>query len=291
MNKKVFVFARFLFQLLFLCLATETLAQSASKQINEIKRNEAYLFEEATAATAKEARDLAVVKLAKIIADYMEENNPEGAANLDDFKDLAEGAEEIVTDRGNQKRVFLYFSKHDIDATAEEATQIGDVKSPDPLPEQVIEEPQITKEKDVPSGEFQEPKPLPERGMEQQETTEGTNYSSKESYSSRSVSDDSLAEWQKRLINNFLRDNLTLLAAKDLVNTYRIENKVKRYGTMNNPPMQSVQAFYVFADETGKVVAVLGRDEGGQRQNYINGKYENISDYNSNDYIWFTLNK
>ena len=280
MNKKVFVFARFLFQLLFLCLATETLAQSASKQINEIKRNEAYLFEEATAATAKEARDLAVVKLAKIIADYMEENNPEGAANLDDFKDLAEGAEEIVTDRGNQKRVFLYFSKHDIDATAEEATQIGDVKSPDPLPEQVIEEPQITKEKDV-----------PERGMEQQETTEGTNYSSKESYSSRSVSDDSLAEWQKRLINNFLRDDLTLLAAKDLVNTYRIENKVKRYGTMNNPPMQSVQAFYVFADETGKVVAVLGRDEGGQRQNYINGKYENISDYNSNDYIWFTLNK
>ena len=123
------------------------------------------------------------------------------------------------------------------------------------------------------------------------ETTEETNYSSKESYSSRSVSDDSLAEWQKRLINNFLRDDLTLLAAKDLVNTYRIENKVKRYGSMNNPPMQSGQAFYVFADETGKVVAVLGRDEGGQRQNYVNGKYENISDYNSNDYIWFTLNK
>lgn len=295
MNKKIFIFARLLFQLLFFCIATEALAQSASKQINEIKRNEAYLFEEATAATAKEARDLAVVKLAKIIADYMEEINPEGAAKLDDFKDLAEGAEEIVTDRGSQKRVFLYFSKHDIDATAEEASQTDahgeGVEKSDPLPEQIVEQPKKTKEADVPVREDLAPEPIPEQVVRQPEIMKKDNYSANESHSNKSVSDDSLAEWQKRLISNFLRDDLSLLAAKDLVNTYKIENKIKRYGSMTNPPTQSGQAFYVFADETGKVVAVLGRDQGGQRLNYINGNYENISDYNSLNYIWFTLNK
>ena len=135
MNKKVMTLMRFMFQLFLLCIATESLAQNASKQINEIKRNEAYLFEEATAATAKEARDLAIVKLAKILSDYMEEKNPAGAAKLDDFKDLAEGAEEIVTDRGSQKRVFLYYSKHDIDATADEASQT-DVPNNSPKQEQ-----------------------------------------------------------------------------------------------------------------------------------------------------------
>lgn len=283
MKNKNFIFVCFLFQLLFLCIATETLAQSASNQINEIKRNENYLFEEATAPTAKEARDLAVVKLAKILADYMEENNPKGAAKLDDFKDLAEGAEEIVTDRGSQKRVFLYFSKHDIDATAEEASQID---TPPNEPEQIVVDNETTEITEEP-----QPTPEPEIVEEQPKVTkQATEYPPADSSSNKSVSDENLAEWQKRLISNFLTDGLTLLTAKDLVNTYRIENKIKRFGSKSNPPVQTRHAFYVFADETGKIVAVLGRDNGGQRQNYVSGNYENISDYDSLNYIWFTLN-
>lgn len=287
MKKKEFISAFFLFQLFFLFIATETLAQSASKQINEIKRNEAYLFEEATAATEKEARDMAVVKLAKIIADYMKEKNPEGAEKLDDFKDLAEGAEEIVADRGTQKRVFLYFSKHDIDATAEEATKKETPQTP------LAEEPQ----NDVnsrPATELQSSaenqskvEPIVEQQVEKKQIAESVAPATN---SNKSVSDDSLAEWQKRLINSFLRDGLTLIAAKDLVNTYRIENKVKRYGSKSNPPANARQAFYVIADESGTVIAVLGRDNGGERLNYISGNYENISDYNSYNLIWFTLN-
>lgn len=283
MKNNNFIFVCFLFQLFFLCITTEMLAQEASKQINEIKRNEAYLFEEATAATEKDARDMAVVKLAKILADYMKENNPEGAKKLDDFKDLAEGAEVIVTDRGNQKRVFLYFSKHDIDATAEEASQIY---TPQNEPEQKVVDNKTTEI-------IEEPQPMsePEIAEERTEVTkQTTDYPTADSYSNKSVSDENLAEWQKRLISNFLTDGLTILAAKDLVNTYRIENKIKRFGSKSNPPMQTRQAFYVFADETGKIAAVLGRDNGGQRQNYVSGKYENISDYDSLNYIWFTLN-
>jgi len=289
MKKNVIISIRFLFQLFCLFLATETLAQSASKQINEIKRNEAYLFEEATAATAKEARELAVVKLAKVLADYMEEKNPVGAAKLDDFKDLAEGAEEIVTDRGSQKRVFLYFSKHDIDATAEEASQ---EEKPKTVPEQKPEEKSKPKvEADSQPSTEQMPTPKVTPVVEQKEDTkEKTPLPASKTYSNKNILDESLAEWQKRLLSSFLREDLTLLSAKDLVNTYRIENKIKRHGSMSNPPVKAVSAFFVFADETGKVVAVLGRDKEGKRLNYISGNYENISDYNLYNYIWFTLN-
>jgi len=275
MKKNENISVRFLFQLLLLCIASATWAQDASKQINEIKRNEAYLFEEATAATTKEARELAVVKLAKVLADYMKENNPEGANKLDDFKDLAEGAEEIVTDRGSQKRVFLYFSKHDIDETAEEAseTDAPETQETEEPMEPIVQQPTPT------------PTPKPEPVVKQPEKTKPIG-----SDPSKSVSDDSLAEWQKRLISSFLSDDLTLLTAKDLVNTYRIENKIKRYGSKSNPPAQAGKAFFVFVDGTDKVVAVLGRDTGGQRLNYVNGNYENISDYDTYNFIWFTLN-
>ena len=275
MKKNENISVRFLFQLLLLCIASATWAQDASKQINEIKRNEAYLFEEATAATTKEARELAVVKLAKVLADYMKENNPEGANKLDDFKDLAEGAEEIVTDRGSQKRVFLYFSKHDIDETAEEAseTDAPETQETEEPMEPIVQQPTPT------------PTPKPEPVVKQPEKTKPIV-----SDPSKSVSDDSLAEWQKRLISSFLSDDLTLLTAKDLVNTYRIENKIKRYGSKSNPPAQAGKAFFVFVDGTDKVVAVLGRDTGGQRLNYVNGNYENISDYDTYNFIWFTLN-
>ena len=293
MKKNIIISIRFLFQLFCLFLATETLAQSASKQINEIKRNEAYLFEEATAATAKEARDLAVVKLAKVLADYMQEKNPAGAAKLDNFKDLAEGAEEIVADRGSQKRVFLYFSKSDIDATADEASQ---AKDPQTKPEQEQKEETKPETKPQPvtveQASSNKVEPDVEPVVEEKTVTKPVTASpASESHPQKSVSDNSLAEWQKKLVSTFLTDGLTLLSAKDLVNTYKIENKVKRFGSKTSPPTQAGQAIYVFADETGKVVAVLGRDEGGQRMNYVSGNYENISDYNSNNYIWFTLNK
>jgi hypothetical protein len=130
------------------------------------------------------------------------------------------------------------------------------------------------------------PTPKPEPVVKQPEKTKPT-----ESNSSNPISDNSLAEWQKRLLGNFLKDGLTLLSAKDLVNTYRIENKIKRFGSKANPPIKAEQAFYVFADETGKVVAVLGQDKGGERLNYVSGNYEKLSDYNTNNFIWFTLNK
>lgn len=289
MKKKEILIVHLLIQLFLLCMANETLAQNASKQINEIKRNETYLFEEATAATVKEAREVAVVKLAKILADYMEEKNPEGAKNLDDFKDLAEGAEEIVMDRGSQKRVFLYFSKQDVDATAEEAsqTEASRPKSKQEPEDSIRAAPPVVEEH--PSESISNSKV--ESVVEHQEMTEQIiEQPDLGSYSSKSVSDESLAEWQKRLLTNFLSDGLTLLSAKDLVNTYRIENKIKRHGSKYNPPVQTKQAFYVFADETGRVIAVLGRDKGGKRLNYVSGNYEKLSDYDLYNYIWFTLN-
>lgn len=288
MKKKENSIARILLLLFFLCLTTGTMAQNASTQINEIKRNKAYLFEEATAATAKEARDFAIVKLARVLGEYMEEKYPGSAAKFEDLKDLAEGAEEIVTDRGGQKRVFLYFSKKDIDATAEEALQTDSHEQGDNMElEAIVVEPQPSDEDTTSTLEY-----ISEPVIEQQETTSiVTENPVSESCSSKPVSDDSLAEWQKRLIGSFLREGLTILSAKDLVNTYNIEHKIKRFGSMSNPPLQGVEAFYVFADETGKIIAVLGRDEGGQRLNYVSGNFEHLSDYNSQNYIWFTLNK
>ena len=280
----------FLITLSIFCITNETIAQTVSKQINDIKRNETFLFEEATAATVKEAREVAVVKLAKILSDYMEEKNPEGAKKLDDLKDLAEGAEEIVTDRGTQKRVFLYYNKQDIDEIASAALQanIRPIR-PEQSPKDSKEVVSAGEVESQPSETILKSKIEPV--VDQQEAPEHVVESvTSVPYLNKSVTDDSLPEWQKRLLAAFLSDGLTLISAKDLVNTYRIENKIKRYGSKSNIPTHTGQAFFVCADETGKIIAVLGRDNGGQRLNYITGNYEKLADYDSQNYIWFTLN-
>lgn len=279
--KKELIFVRLLFLLFVLSITTDLIAQSASKKINEIKRNESYLFEEATANEEKEAREMAVVKLSKVLSDYMKENHPESAVKINDYKDLAVGADEIVGNRGSKKRVFLYFKKSDLDEISKEATDAKpssaeDVKADtSPKEEAIVENVQVKNNKPA-----DEPKKVQE-----------TRRSQLSDASQKNVSHDfTLDEWQKKLLFSFLKEDLTLIAAKDLVNTYRVENKVKRYGTASNSPVHPEKAFYVIADESGKVIAVLGRDDGGQRMNYISGKPENLSDYSANKYIWFTLN-
>lgn len=264
--------------------ATTTVAQSI-QQINDIKRNDAYLFEEATAATAEEAHESALMKLAKVLADYMAETNPEGAKNLDDFKDLAEGSEEIVADRGTQKRVFLYFKKSDIDAIADDAVQKPKPKDQEEVPfPPVTEQPvELTTKPEV---DLEEPPveilaELPE--PQDMNTTEIQTIRV-------TINDNSLAEWQKRVIEKFTGVK-TLLEAKDLVNTLRIENQIKRYGTNNTQQKNPAEAFYVIANEHGHIVAVLGRDINGQRMNYKTSDVDDINNYQTFDYIWFTLNK
>ena len=253
--------------LFFLLTVSGTKAQSASKQINEIKRNESYLFEEATAASAKEAKEMAVVKLTKIIADYVAESGHEGQGRINELNGIAAKAKEITAERGSQKRVFLYVSKQDVDIRINEMIQAN---TPNEEPNQEKQEAALLQ------------KPA-DKALKSENT-------SRQSSIGKGVSDESLAEWQKRLVASFLVDGLTLHVVRDMLNTYRIENKVKRYGSRTNPPTQESVAFYVFADDSGQVVAVLGRDSGGQRMNYMKGSYENVADYGTKNYIWFTLN-
>lgn len=253
--------------LFFLFTVSGAKAQNASRQINEIKRNESYLFEEATAATAKEAKEMAVVKLTKIIADYVAESGHDGMGRITDFNRIAAKANEITAERGSQKRVFLYVNKQDVDIKINEMTQANTSKR------DTNQKTQETALQRKPSGE----------------ATKSENIS-RQSSSGKGLSDENLAEWQKRLVSSFLVEGLTLHVVRDMLNTYRIDNKVKRYGSGGNPPTQGAVAFYIFADDSGQVVAVLGRDNGGRRLNYMKGTYENVTDYDTKNYIWFTLN-
>lgn len=299
--KKNYTFIISLLSTLLLFLTTNVaVAQSVSKQINEIKRNEVYLFDEATAASAEEAREAALVKLAKVIADYMSEKNPEGAKNLDDFKDLAEGAEEIVTDRGSQKRVFLYFKKSDIDATAADAAQNNEVAKSVSQPKEELSVPVTVRRQIEPPVEstakpvaksvsnVELAQPIKQVSATQSKSLDEETFGLPSSISS--INDNNLVEWQKRLVEKFTGVK-TLLQAKDLANTFRIENKIKRYGTQNTQQKNPAESFYIIGDLNGKVVAVLGRDNNGLRINYKTNTVDNINNYYNLDYIWFTLNK
>lgn len=109
MNNKPFIL---LLMALFTSISTQ--AQSISKQINDVKRSDAYLSAEATLETKEKALALAHELLAQQIEEYAATQQQLKQAPNVIVKDVASKAQLLQMKRGEMVRVFLYVKKTDI---------------------------------------------------------------------------------------------------------------------------------------------------------------------------------
>lgn len=274
-----------LFALLLWPVGLDAQTASLSKQINNIKRDNKYIFAEATCKTSDEATEAANLLLEKYINEYIESKAKLDNANSVVVKDVMSSCEKIEVPRGSMVRVFVYVKKSNIEP-AQNVTTI------------------TQEERNQPAVEMQSTVETIEETPETPEVVENTtptveNVSTTvESVSSAVdnatvntyvVQDASLAAWQQRLVSEIV-EQPTLIDVHKKLNTFRVQNKVKRFGPASRPCLTPEEAFYVYADASGNVTAVIGRQDSG-RINYMTGQKDSVEAHSSELYMWFTLNK
>lgn len=101
------------------CFASVSLfaqGESVSKQINQIKRDAAFLYAEATEETAEKALDAARTMLLPQVQEYLESNQKTVTVNEAIKRSIYAKTSFLEMMRGSQHRVFVYVKKSDIDA-------------------------------------------------------------------------------------------------------------------------------------------------------------------------------
>ena len=102
-------------------VSTLAMGQSESKTINSIKRDQSYLYEEATAKDAGEAYQLAYELLKQRIKEYITEEKNSSTT-------IESAIQQIQMRRGDLTRVFLYVKKENIKRETQEETKEAEVK-------------------------------------------------------------------------------------------------------------------------------------------------------------------
>lgn len=237
----------------FCLIAALAMGQSDSKTINSIKRDNSYLYEEATAKNADEAYQSASELLKRRIEEYVAEEKKLRTAENIIIKDMKSCTEQIQMQRGYMTRVFLYVKKKDIlPAEANVSVMHNDNKVEDP------------KKKDKES--------VPEAKIEEITDT-----------------DSSLklpVAWQQEVIDDLLVCK-TIAEAKTLLSRQKSEFKVKRYGTYATCSDKTT-CFWVTSDANGNLLTVLGPGA-EERTNFRTLSKETVK-INSNA-TWFIIAK
>lgn len=230
--------------------------ESPSKRINKIKRDGQYLYAEATAASEADATEAAKSLLMIEVSQYVASKKKLSNADQLVMKDLKAEQQSISMARGDMTRVFLYIKKKDIEP-AESVTT-------------------VTREEIVAASPQQE---------EKLESTVEPIVSE-----TVKVSDASLSDWQSRLVEDVASKG-NLQQVKVALNKYKAQYKVKRIGSNGQTCPTPSEAFYACFDASGRLTALLGRDNGGQRKDYISNKSVSLNDYSSLTIVWFTISK
>lgn len=231
--------------------------ESPSKLINKIKRAGIYLYAEATSATKEEATDAAKSLLMIEVSQYVASKKKLSNADQLLMKDLKAEQQSISMARGDMIRVFLYIKKSDIEPV-DNATIVQHKEIVDAAPQQ---------EKTKLEGIVE---PIESEAIK--------------------VSDASLSDWQKRLVED-IASKQNIQQVKVALNKYKAYYKVKRIGNNAQPCPTPSQAFYACFDTQGNLKALLGRDNGGQRTDYLSNTSVSLDDYLSQPIVWFTISK
>lgn len=250
--------------------ATSLFGQSEVKRINSIKRDPAYLWQEATAPTEQEAYDAAEAGLLTIVNEYMA-NNPASAGTADLVRnDLARYCSKVIMPRGELTRVFLYIATSRLSPA--EGNQAGPVAEAPAAP--VKEIPVVPAENtpaddtDSAPGVIYHQDPIPENIP--------------------AIVPEIAKAWQREIVKKLIGAP-DIVAANAMLARMKAEYKIKRYGPLAECKDLD-KSWLILFDDSGKIKALLGPKE-SQRPEYINMEYKSLSDYSGLNAVWFVVAK
>jgi hypothetical protein len=261
-----------------LLAATAFAQESPSKQINQIKRNNAYIYEEATAETAEEALDMARELLMQRVQEYVSEKDKLNLTKDVLVKNVNAKSETLSMMRGTMYRMFVYVKKNDIEAV-KNVTAINVVDNSTTV---VVEQP-------LP------PVPAPETSMDVEKPTEKPAEKPAvkpvvvaSENTGTPVSETGLPAWQEQAIND-LMNCADMTAVKAKLNRLKAEYKVKKYGVASNCP-NADQAYWVIFNADGSLNTVIGAGS-GDRVNFRDKTYTTLGNFKGGDALWCNFAK
>lgn len=247
---------RLLTVILAVFMAIPAICQEAdSKTINKIKRDNQYLYAEATMKNEQEAYSTALELLNGYIDEYVQTKKKFESSENIIIKDIEKNAERIQMNRGEMVRVFVYVKKSDIIPAENSSLRENVGKKED-------------NSKDL--------------------TAEITTVIPGDDGGSGDASLRLSTPWQQDIIDDILRCN-TLIEAKALMNRQKAEFKIKRIGNMSNCRNRA-ECFWVIGDAAGAIVTVLGPGS-EQRTNFKTLQFDTLENYTGFTAIWFIMAK
>ncbi len=286
---------RKIFLLVFGLVVSITLCaqQSDSKKINSIKRNPSYLYAEATMDTEAEAFNTAKEALMAYIQEYIDSKKSLSNANNVIVKDIANRCEKMQMMRGDMYRVLVYVKKNDIipadnsetidrsntavvkDTTVAVKADTTELKQVDTMAVNTV-----AVDDGLPTVDEINNKPnVFGNGSEAKEVVE---HNLVETAAKLEIA------WQQRVIDELLEAS-SLTEAKAMLNRFKAEFKVKRYGSYNE--CRNVgESFWLIVENGGPVKAILGPGA-DERTNFKTMIKDRLGNYSGYDAIWFTLAK
>ncbi len=265
---KINKFKRLVIVAAALLMGFSSMAQTTSKQINQIKRSPLYLYAEATMENEEEAQSVAYELLLQQVQEYIASSKSLSAADNVLIKDVKTKGEELTMMRGEMHRVFVYVKKYDIEAVSNTVAVNNNTGTAVNVPAQGVTTSTST--------------PLPTVNNTAQPAQPAAQQSSGAKVESP------LTGWQQMAMVSLL-ECPDMTAARARLNRLKAEYKIKRYGTADNCPNAN-EAFWAIFDGNGKLVTILGPGT-TQRIEYRNMQYSSLNAYKGMNALWFNFAK
>ena len=284
------------FLLVFGLVITITLCaqQSDSKKINSIKRNPSYLYAEATMETEEEAFNTAKEALMTYIQEYIDSKKSLSNANSVIVKDIANRCERMQMMRGDMYRVLVYVKKNDIipAANSETIDRPNSAVVKDTIVAVKADTTALKQADTMAVNAVAVDDGLPTvNEINNKPNVFGNNSEEKEAVEQNMVETAAKLEiaWQQRVIDELLEAS-ALTEAKAMLNRFKAEFKVKRYGSYNECKNIGESFWLIVENGGGSVKAILGPGA-DERTNFKTMIKDRLGNYSGYDAIWFTLAK
>lgn len=260
-----------------LLLNVSVLAQvPMTKQINQIKRDDNYLYAEATMADADEALTVAQELLMQQVQEYIQSQPELSKADNVLVKDIGSNSESLSMMRGTMYRMFVYVDKRSIEVV-NNAVTIKKVNEVQPVGEKELAPPQKVEP------EIANETPAKELSSEHEASVEETVEAS-----TPNAPTMNLPQWQVNTIAS-LANCSNINEALSKLKRLKAEYKIKNYGTPQQCRSISDSYWIVFGND-GSVTELLGPGV-GNRVGFKTNTQATLDSYKGMDAIWFNFAK
>lgn len=292
--RKIFIFCT-----LISISAISLFGQSDVKRINSIKRDPAYMWQEATAESEQAAYDAAETGLLAMVIEYVTDNVESGAAYNTVQTDLlgnilsyiklnpkpvnetskvknvlSQYTDRISMPRGEMTRVFLYIQKSHLNPP---------VQTPEPEPVYISEPAPV--ETPVTASESAAPSQSDDVAINEQSLTE-LKYEDPIPDTIPQVVPEIPKAWQREVVKK-LSGADDIVAANAMLARMKAEYKIKKYGPFAQC-RDLDKSWLIIFDDSGRIKALLGTQKDG-RPDYMSKTYKSLSDYSGMNAVWFVF--